>query len=314
MIKEIARILKGEDARKIILVGPCSADDSTATLDYLQRLRKVQDKTSEVFLFIPRVYTGKPRSDSLEYKGMLHKEASDDDDDNICQGIEAARKLHLRAISETDFYCADEMLYPGLAPYFSDLIVYYTVGARSVENQEHRLVASGLDMPVGMKNPTNGNLDAMYSAIEAAQNRHHIFIQGWECVTNGNPCAHGILRGYSTSLGNEVPNYYIENLYEIESYYDTNKVPNNGIIVDCSHANSRKKYIEQIRISKEVFGWCKKYRNIGNLVRGIMIESYIQDGNQDVGTHVYGRSVTDACLGWEKTERLLLELADLMSA
>ncbi len=309
-IEEIQAVLEGKSKRKILCIGPCSADNEKAVLDYMLRLANLNDEVRDKLLIVPRVYTSKPRTNGTGYKGFLHRQNAIDIRDDIYDGIKATRHMHISVIHETGMYCADEMLYPEASYYILDLLVYVAVGARSVEDQQHRLVASGLDVPVGMKNPTRGDVDVMLNAIVAAQNPQSYLYHGWECESDGNKYVHGILRGYMNSGGKPRPNYHYEMLCDIHDRYVMKNLKNVGVIVDCNHNNSRKHYDEQIRISKEVLFNCHYNKGIDDFVKGLMIESYIEDGSQMIGEGIYGKSITDPCLGWEKTERLIKELAD----
>ena len=307
---EIARIFRGEDNRLILIIGPCSADREDAVIDYIGRLREVQEKVKDKILIVPRIYTNKPRTTGAGYKGMLHQPNPLAGADML-KGLISIRKLHLRALSETGFSCADEMLYPENHKFLSDLLSYVAVGARSVENQQHRLTASGLDIPVGMKNPTSGDLSVMMNALKAAQSGHTFIYRNWEVVSRGNELAHAILRGYVDSNGINHPNYHYEDLARLSDLYASCALKNPGVIVDTNHSNSGKKYIEQIRIAKEVLHSAKHNEDIHKLVKGMMIESYIEDGCQKADEGIYGKSITDPCLGWKKTELLIYNLAEL---
>ena len=308
--KEIRNIFSGKSDKLILVIGPCSADHEDAVIDYISRLRKVQEKVSDKIFMIPRIYTNKPRTIGVRYKGMLHQPDPEKESDML-KGIIAIRQLHKRAIEETEFTCADEMLYPENHRYLSDLLSYVAVGARSVEDQQHRLTASGVGIPAGMKNPTGGDISVMMNSIIAAQSGHTFLYRGWEVKTKGNPYAHAILRGYVDKFGRNIPNYHYEDLQHLLEQYDGKDLQNPAVIIDTNHSNSGKNYLEQIRISKDIMHSCKVSPEIHNLVKGLMIESYIEDGNQKVGDHCYGKSITDPCLGWEKTEQLIYELADL---
>ena len=309
--EQIRAIFRGDDKRFILIIGPCSADREDAVLDYVSRLSKVQDKVKDKIFIIPRIYTGKPRTTGEGYKGMVHQ-PDPQKGENMLDGIIAVRRLHTRAIEESGLVCADEMLYPENYRYLSDILSYVAIGARSVENQEHRLVASGMDIPVGMKNPTGGDYSVMLNAITAAQNPHMFIYRGWEVVSSGNPFAHAIMRGYSNKHGNNIPNYHYEDLNLIYEMYEQKQVRNRSVIVDCNHANSGKQYEEQIRIAKEVLYSKRHGDNLGDLIKGLMIESYIEDGAQKIGEGIYGKSITDPCLGWAKSEKLICELADAL--
>ena len=308
--KEIHRIYTGEDNRLALIIGPCSADNEDSVIDYISRLIPVQEKVRDKILIIPRIYTNKPRTTGDGYKGMVHQPNPERDSDML-EGIIAIRRLHTRAIAETGFTCADEMLYPENQRYLSDLLSYVAVGARSVEDQQHRLVASGIPCPVGMKNPTSGDISVMLNSITAAQHSHTFIYRGWEVVSTGNPLTHAILRGSVNKHGQSQPNYHYEDLIRLHEIYSACNLQNMGVIVDTNHANSGKKYMEQIRICKEVLHSCRLSEEINTMVKGFMIESYIEDGNQKIGDGVYGKSITDPCLGWEKTEKLIYEIADL---
>ena len=311
-VNELKQIFSGESDRMVLVIGPCSADREDAVLDYIYRLRGVQEKVADKLLIVPRIYTNKPRTTGDGYKGMLHQPDPNADPD-LLKGIIAIRKLHLRAIAETGFGCADEMLYPENHRYLSDILVYCAVGARSVEDQQHRLTASGLDIPVGMKNPTGGDITVMMNSITAAQHSHMFLYRGWEVKSMGNPYAHAILRGYVNAHGQSLPNYHYEDLIGLYEQYQKSGLANPGVIVDTNHANSGKKYLEQIRIAKEVLHSCRYSKEVRSLVKGFMIESYLEDGCQKIGADdVYGKSITDPCLGWEKTERLIYDIADLL--
>ncbi len=306
----IKNIFAGKDNRLLLIIGPCSADNEDAVLDYISRLRKVQDKVIDKVYIIPRIYTNKPRTTGAGYKGMLHQPNPEEKTDML-KGIIAIRQMHTRAIEETGFTCADEMLYPENHRYLSDLLSYVAVGARSVENQQHRLTASGLGLPTGMKNPTGGDLTVMMNSIIAGQSGHTFLYRGWEVQTKGNPYTHAILRGYVDKFGRNMPNYHYEDLQNVFELYAERDLANPAVIVDTNHSNSGKKFEEQIRISKDVLHSCKVSDDIRKLVKGLMIESYIEDGCQKVGEHCYGKSITDPCLGWEKSEKLIYDLAEL---
>ncbi len=307
---EIENIFLGKDPRFLLIIGPCSADREDAVLEYMERLARLREKVSERLFIIPRVYTNKPRTNGLGYKGMLHQPDPEKEEDML-SGIIAIREMHTRIVAETGFTCAEEMLYPSNHRYLSDLLSYVAVGARSVENQEHRIVASGIGVPAGMKNPTGGDLGVMMNAITAAQSRQKFIYRGWEVRTNGNPLAHCILRGYVDRFGRSHPNYHYEDLRDVLELYQKNPaLKNPAVIVDTNHSNSGKKYLEQIRIASDVMHSRKMDGEIRALVKGLMVESYLLDGSQKVGEGEYGRSITDPCLGWEKTEKLVLDLAE----
>ena len=306
---EIKKVLSGESDKFILIIGPCSADYEESVIDYISRLRKLQDKVEDKIIMIPRIYTNKPRTTGAGYKGMLHQPDPSHEEDML-MGITKIRKLHMRALKETEFTCADEMLYPENYRYLSDLLAYVAIGARSVENQQHRLTASAIDVPVGMKNPTSGDLSIMMNSITAAQQGHTFIYRGWEVASTGNPYAHAILRGGVSAKGENLANYHYEDLMKVYESYQEKQLENMAVIIDANHANSNKRYLEQIRISKDVMHSRRVNADIRSLVKGIMIESYIEDGAQSVGEGVYGKSITDPCLGWEKTERLIYELAE----
>ena len=308
---EIRRIFEGKSDKLLLIIGPCSADREDAVLDYLTRLSKVQEKVKDKIMIIPRVYTNKPRTTGGGYKGLVHQPDPEKKPDML-QGIIAVRELHQRAILESGLTCADEMLYPENHRYVSDLLSYVAIGARSVEDQQHRLTASGVGIPVGMKNPTGGDLSVMMNSITAAQGQHVFLYRGWEVQSLGNPYAHALLRGYVDKHGKTYSNYHYEDLNELFELYQESSLKNPGVIIDTNHANSGKHYLEQIRIAKEVMHSCHLSKDIRGLVKGLMIESYIEDGNLPVGGGCYGKSITDPCLGWEKSERLIYEIADLL--
>ncbi len=307
--EEIKSVFSGESDKFILIIGPCSADSREPVLEYISRLKTVGDKVKDKIIIIPRIYTNKPRTTGEGYKGMLHQPDPDEKPD-MYKGIVAIRELHMSALKDYGFTCADEMLYPENHRYLSDLLAYVAVGARSAENQQHRLTASGLDVPVGMKNPTGGDLGVMLNSIRAAHGSHTFIYRGWEVKSAGNPYAHAILRGYVDFAGKSVSNYHYEDLAKLNELYLASGLANPSVIVDTNHNNSGKRYLEQIRIANEV-AESRKYNNdIKRLVKGLMIESYIEDGCQKIGEHVFGKSITDPCLGWEKTEKLILDLAD----
>ena len=309
--EEVQAVFTGESRKLLLIIGPCSADREDAVLEYIGRLRDVQEKVKEKFVIVPRIYTNKPRTTGDGYKGMLHQPDPTHSPD-LLRGLLSIRKLHIDAIGQTGFSCADEMLYPENHRYLSDLLSYVAVGARSVENQEHRIVASGIGVPAGMKNPTGGDLGVMINAVIAAQSKQKFIYRGWEVKTQGNPLAHSILRGYVDRFGHNHPNYHYEDLWEVLELYQANpSLQNPSVIVDTNHSNSGKKYLEQIRICKDVMHSRHVSPDIRALVKGLMIESYLEDGAQPVDGGVYGKSITDPCLGWEKTERLIMELAEL---
>lgn len=307
---EISDIFSGKSEKLALIIGPCSADNEDSVIDYISRLREVQEKVKDKIFIIPRIYTNKPRTTGDGYKGMLHQPDPGEKPD-MFKGIVAIRELHMRALRETGFSCADEMLYPENYRYLNDILAYVAIGARSVENQQHRLTASGLDIPVGMKNPTGGDLSVMMNSITAAQHKHTFIYRGWEVHSQGNPLAHAILRGYVNKHGQSLPNYHYEDLVSLCDLYEDSGLANPGVIVDTNHANSGKKHLEQSRIAKDVMHSCRHDDRIKKLVKGFMIESYIEDGAQKIGDSIYGKSITDPCLGWEKTEKLIYDLAEL---
>lgn len=309
--REIADIFTGKSEKIVLIIGPCSADNEDSVIDYISRLRTVQDKVSDKIFIIPRIYTNKPRTTGDGYKGMLHQPDPNEKPD-MFKGIVAIRELHMRALRETGFSCADEMLYPENYRYLNDILAYVAIGARSVENQQHRLTASGLDIPVGMKNPTGGDLSVMMNSITAAQHKHTFIYRGWEVHSQGNPLAHAILRGYVNKHGQSLPNYHYEDLISLCELYDNSNLANPAVIIDTNHANSGKKYDQQSRIAKDVMHSCRHDERIKKMVKGFMIESYIEDGAQKIGECIWGKSITDPCLGWEKTEKLIYDLAELV--
>lgn len=307
--ESIRAVFDGRSDKFILVIGPCSADHKEPVLEYISRLRKIQEQVSDKIIIIPRIYTNKPRTTGQGYKGMLHQPDPDAKPD-MYKGIVAIRELHLAALRDYDFSCADEMLYPENYRYLSDLLSYVAIGARSVENQQHRLTASGIGAPVGMKNPTGGDLNVMMNSIVAAQSSHTFIYRGWEVTSDGNPYAHAILRGYVDYTGRSVSNYHYEDLLRVEELYEQSNLTNPSVIVDTNHNNSGKKYLEQIRITKDIVHSRNQNSDIKRLVKGLMIESYLEDGAQGPGDHIFGKSITDPCLGWEKTERLILDIAE----
>ncbi len=309
--QEIKAVFEGRDDRFILIIGPCSADNDDSVIDYISRLRTVQDKVNDKIIIIPRIYTNKPRTTGDGYKGMLHQPDPLKGEDML-KGVVAIRNLHIRAMQETGFTCADEMLYPENYRYLNDVLSYVAIGARSVENQQHRLTASGFDIPVGMKNPTGGDISVMMNSITAAQHAHTFIYRGWEVESQGNPLAHAILRGYVNKHGQSMPNYHYEDLIHLAETYEKSGLQNPAVIIDTNHANSGKKWMEQPRIAKEILHSCRHSQDVKKLVKGLMIESYIEDGAQKAEECIYGKSITDPCLGWEKTEKLILDLADIL--
>ena len=310
--EEIRRIFTGESDKFVVLVGPCSADNEDTVCEYVNRLKKVSDKVSDKLMIIPRVYTNKPRTTGDGYKGMLHQPDPDKAPD-LLAGIIAIRKMHIRVLQETGLSSADEMLYPENRSYLDDVLSYEAIGARSVENQQHRLTASGMDIPVGMKNPTSGDLSVMLNSVIAAQHPHHFIYRGCDVETSGNPLAHTILRGGVDKYGQTIPNYHYEDLMRLYDLYSKKDLQNPAVIVDVNHSNSGKQYKEQIRIVSEVLHSRNLNPHIKTLVKGVMIESYIEGGNQKIGCvpHIYGKSITDPCLGWDDSEKLIYSIYDL---
>ena len=306
---EIRAIFEGRSDKFILIIGPCSADHKDSVLEYISRLAVIAEEVKDKILVIPRIYTNKPRTTGDGYKGMLHQPDPENRPDML-QGLIAIRELHMCAVRDYGFTCADEMLYPENYRYLSDLLAYVAVGARSVENQQHRLVSSGIDVPVGMKNPTGGDLSVMMNAVTAAQHHHTFIYSGWEVHSEGNNLAHSILRGYTDFAGKYVSNYHYEDLLEVSELYAKKDLSNPSVIVDVNHANSGKKYLEQIRIAQDVIHSRKKNTDIRKLVKGIMIESYLEDGSQKVQEHIFGKSITDPCLGWDKSKELIYDIAD----
>ena len=307
--REIAKIFTGESDKFLLIIGPCSADHEESVLDYTSRLARVQEKVKDKLVLVPRIYTNKPRTTGLGYKGMVHQPDPEKEED-LLEGLVAIRRLHTRAIEETGLTCADEMLYPENYKYLSDLLAYVAVGARSVEHQQHRLTASGMNIPVGMKNPTSGGLSVMLNSIVAAQSSHKFIYRGWEVKTMGNPLAHAILRGYVNKHGQNIPNYHYEDLRLLYELYGEQNLENMSVIIDTNHNNSGKKYMEQIRIAHEVMDSRRYSADIRGMVKGLMIESYIEDGTQKIGENIYGKSITDPCLGWTKSEQLIYDIAE----
>ena len=308
---EIAKVFGGESDKLVLVIGPCSADSDEPVMEYARRLACMQEQVKDKLILIPRVYTNKPRTTGDGYKGMLHQPDPNGNPD-VYKGILAIRELHTRVLTETGLSTADEMLYPANFRYLSDLLSYVAVGARSTENQEHRLVSSGLGVPVGLKNPTGGDLSVMMNSITAAQHAHSFIYRGWAVETTGNCHAHAILRGYVDKNGVSHPNYHYEDLVHLVELYHKADLVNPGVIVDANHANSGKKYAEQPRICKEVLHSCRHNADVKKLVKGFMIESYLEDGCRKIGEEGFGKSITDPCIGWEKTEKLILDIADLI--
>ncbi len=309
--EELKDIFSGRSDKIALIIGPCSADNEDSVMDYISRLVPVQEKVRDRICIVPRIYTNKPRTTGDGYKGLVHQPDPNATPD-LFKGIISTRELHIRAVRETGFACADELLYPETYKYLDDLLGYVAIGARSVEDQQHRLTASAIDCPVGMKNPTSGDLNVMMNAIMAAQHEHDFIYRGWEGHSYGNPYAHAILRGYVNRQGITHPNYHYETLIYLAELYSKRDLHNPAVVIDCNHANSGKDPFQQPRILKDVLLSCRYSDDIRKLVKGFMVESYIEDGNQSVGGGVYGKSITDACLGWDKTERMIYETAELL--
>ncbi len=306
---EIISIIEGRSDKLLLIIGPCSADNEDSVMDYVSRLVPLQEEVKDKLLIVPRIYTNKPRTNGGGYKGMLHQPDPSGKSD-LFKGIIATRHIHMRAVSEAGFVCADEMLYPENYQYLDDLLGYVSVGARSVEDQQHRLVASGIDVPVGMKNPTSGDYTVMMNAILAAQNSHSFIYRGWEVRSGGNRHAHAILRGSTNKHGQPQQNYHYEDLIRLCDFYDETELSYPSVIVDCNHSNSGKNPFEQPRIIQDVLNSARHSDRITKLLKGFMVESYIEDGRQEIGDGVYGKSITDACLGWEKSEKLIRDIAE----
>ncbi len=307
--EKIKDVLTGVSDKFLVIIGPCSADHEDAVCDYITRLAKVQDKVKDKIIIIPRIYTNKPRTTGEGYKGIVHQPDPEKEPD-LHEGLIAMRKMHLRAIAETGLTAADEMLYPENWPYVEDILSYVAVGARSVEDQQHRLTISGMDCPAGMKNPTSGDFSVMLNSVVAAQGHHTFLYRSYEVSTTGNPLAHTVLRGAVNKHGNSIPNYHYEDLIRLFEMYSQRDLANPATIIDANHNNSNKVYTEQPRIVSEVLHSRSVNKDIENMVKGVMIESYIEPGNQKVSEHIYGKSITDPCLGWEESERLIYFIAD----
>ena len=307
--KMVNDIIASKDDRFLLIIGPCSADNEESVCDYVSRLTKIQDDVRDKIVIVPRIYTNKPRTNGTGYKGIASQPNPEKAPDMI-EGTIAVRKMHIRAISESGLTCADEMLYPENWGYVEDLLSYVAIGARSVEDQQHRLTVSGFDVASGMKNPTSGDFAVMLNSVYAAQHAHHFVHRGYEVETTGNPYAHVILRGAVSKHGNSVCNYHYEDLMRLHEMYEKMDVINPAAIIDTNHSNSGKKYKEQIRIAKEVLHSRRHSEDIHKLVKGLMIESYIEEGAQSIGDGVYGKSITDPCLGWDDTKRLIYDIAD----
>lgn len=307
--EEIRKVITGESDKFLAIIGPCSADNEEAVCDYISRLAPIQEKIKDKVIIIPRIYTNKPRTTGEGYKGIVHQ-PDPEGKPNLTAGLIAMRKMHMRAIEETGLTPADEMLYPENYRYLSDILSYVAIGARSVEDQQHRLTVSGFDVPAGMKNPTSGDMSVMLNSVVAAQHGHTFIYRGWEVNTDGNPLAHVILRGAVNKRGVNQPNYHYEDLMTLLSLYNERNLKNPAAIIDTNHSNSAKKYKEQIRITKEILHSRRYNPDIRNLVKGVMIESYIEEGNQSIHEKCYGKSITDPCLGWKDSEKLLYEIAE----
>jgi 3-deoxy-7-phosphoheptulonate synthase len=308
--KEILGVFTGEVDKLVLIIGPCSAHDEDAVCDYISRLARVQEEVRDRIILIPRIYTNKPRTTGIGYKGMAHQ-PNPSQEPNIVEGIKAIRRMHIRALKESHLPAADEMLYPNNYAYLEDVLSYVAVGARSVENQQHRLTCSGLNVPVGMKNPTSGDFDVMFNAVQASQAAHVFGYNGWEVKTSGNPLTHCVLRGAVNQFGQSIPNYHYEDLIRVARAYKEKSFANPAIIVDTNHANSNKQCKEQPRIAKEVMHTRRQSEPVRRMVKGFMIESFIEEGGQKVSDGVYGKSITDACLGWKESERLIRQLAEM---
>ena len=308
--KEIADVFTGKSNKFLLIIGPCSADKEEPVIDYISRLVPVQEQVKDKILIIPRIYTNKPRTTGEGYKGMIHQPDPTKKEDML-EGLIKVRSLHTKAIEQTGFTCADEMLYPENYRYLSDLLSYVAIGARSVEDQQHRLTSSGMDIPVGMKNPTSGDLSVMLNSVTAAQHPHHFIYRGNDVETSGNDLAHTILRGGVNQYGQTIPNYHYEDLIHLSALYAKKDLKNPAIIIDANHSNSNKQYKEQIRIVSEVLHSRNYNPDLRKLVKGVMIESYLLEGRQDISDHMTpGCSITDPCLGWEDTERLIYDIAE----
>ena len=308
---EIASVFTGNSDKMVLVIGPCSADREDAVLEYCTRIAALQDKVKDALILIPRVYTNKPRTTGEGYKGLLHQPDPEKQEDML-EGVIAMRRLHTNVLAQTGLSTADEMLYPDNYRYLSDLLSYVAVGARSVENQEHRLTASGIAVPVGMKNPTSGDISVMLNSIMAAQHSHTFIYRGWEVETTGNSMAHAIFRGYVNRHGQAIPNYHFEDLELLYNAYAAKGLQNMALMVDANHSNSAKKFAEQPRICKEVLHSCRHSKAIQSMVKGFMVESYLEEGSQKIGEHIYGKSITDPCIGWAATEKLVFDIAELI--
>lgn len=308
----IAKVFTGESDKFLVIIGPCSADNEDAVCEYIRRLARLQEKVADRLILIPRIYTNKPRTTGMGYKGIVHQPDPEKKPD-LLHGLIAMRKMHIRAIAESGLTAADEMLYPENWSYLSDILSYVAIGARSVENQQHRLTVSGIDVPAGMKNPTSGDFSVMLNSVIAGQSRHQFIYRTWSVETSGNPLTHTILRGAVNKHGNAIPNYHYEDLQLLLEKYSEIDVKNPATIVDANHSNSNKQYEQQVRIVKEILHSRNVSKDISRLVKGVMIESYLEPGSQKIGcaNHVYGKSITDPCLGWDESEKLVYTIADL---
>jgi 3-deoxy-7-phosphoheptulonate synthase len=310
--KIICSVFEGKIDKFILVMGPCSADNEDSVCEYNLRLRKLQDRVEDKVLLIPRIYTNKPRTTGSGYKGMAHQPNPEGEPDMV-KGLKAIRRLHIRSLKETGLTSADEMLYPENYPYLADLLSYVAIGARSVENQQHRLTISGLDVPAGMKNPTSGNLTVMFNSIQAAQSPHVFSYNRWAVKTSGNPLCHAIMRGATDHYGRSIPNYHYEELVSLAEMYEETGLQNPAIIVDTNHANSDKRYEEQPRIAMEILHSRHRSGILRKMIKGLMVESYIEEGSQKIGAGVFGKSITDPCIGWEVSEKLVLDIAEILS-
>ena len=311
-IDEMNDVFTGKSDKLLLVIGPCSADAEAPVLEYVHRLGRLQEEVKDKLILVPRIYTNKPRTTGEGYKGMLHQPDPNAAPD-LLKGMVAIRQMHLKTLADTGLVTADEMLYPENHRYLSDIIGYVAVGARSSENQQHRLVASGIDVPVGMKNPTGGDISVMMNSIKAAQSSHTFLYRGWEVQSKGNPLTHAILRGYVDKRGQSHPNYHFEDLYSLYETYQKSGLVNPAVIVETNHANSGKNYLEQPRIAKEVLHSARYSKDVRSILKGFMIESYLEDGAQKISDcEIPGKSITDPCLGWEKTEKLVLNIADAL--
>lgn len=307
--QEIKDVITGKSNKFLVVIGPCSADNEDSVCEYISRLANINDKVKDKLILIPRIYTNKPRTTGEGYKGIVHQPDPEKKPD-LLQGLIAMRKMHIRAMSESNLTAADEMLYPENWPYVSDILSYVAIGARSVEDQQHRLTVSGFDVPAGMKNPTSGDFSVMLNSVYASQHPHSFIYRGYEVQTTGNPLSHTVLRGAVNKRGHSIPNYHYEDLNLLLDLYNERDLLNPACIIDANHNNSNKQFKQQIRITKEVMHSRKLNPDIHNLVKGVMIESYLEEGSQKIGEGVYGKSITDPCLGWEDTERLIYDIAD----